>query len=303
MFRRRKEALLLVRYKTMQKLRSIWPVFAKWNRYGRPSPAWILRTSSKYDRRFALKHASSFNNVTTDEKFQYVTIDGKVFVWPKNAPIASLVQLLSELLQPNHPHHYDVEPTTICPGDIVLDIGACEGAFAAGAAEKGAETVLIEPSILMGEVIKRLFQLRDLPGPRIIQCLLGDTENETYFLDHPVSPGASRVVEQSVKSSYPVRTMTLDQFARMYLPHGLTYIKCDAEGWDAQILISGRETIKEYQPKIAVTTYHNVSDYRAISDYLESLGYRCSGKGLFFGGELRTLMLHGVPETRDKRQT
>jgi FkbM family methyltransferase len=154
----------------------------------------------------------------------------------------------------------------------------------------------------MGNVIKRLFELRNLPAPRIVQCLLGENESESYFLDDPDNPGASGVVEQPVKSSYAVRTMTLDEFARIHLPRGLTYIKCDAEGWDAQILMSGRETIKKYQPKIAVTTYHNAADYRTISDYLESLGYRCSGKGLLFrGGELRTVMLHGVPKTCDKR--
>ena len=65
--------------------------------------------------------------------------------------------------------------------------------------------------------------------------------------------------------------------------------------------MSGRETIKKYQPKIAVTTYHNAADYRTISNYLESLGYICSGKGLLFTGDIRTLMLHGVPKKFSKR--
>jgi FkbM family methyltransferase len=287
--------------KTVQKLRAIWPVFAKWNRYGRPSFGWLLHTSSKCDRLFALKHASSFHNVVVDEEFQYVTIDQQVFVWPKNAPTSSLIQLLSELLQTDHPHHYDVEPTTIGPTDIVLDIGACEGAFSAAAANKGAETIMIEPSRRMAKVINRLFELRHLPAPKIVQCLLGEDEKESHFLDDSDHPGASRAVEKAVISSYPVRTMTLDEFARNHLPRGLTYIKCDAEGWDARILMSGRETIKKYQPKIAVTTYHNAADYRIISNYLESLGYICSGKGLLFTGDIRTLMLHGVPKTFYKR--
>jgi FkbM family methyltransferase len=287
--------------KTVQKIRAIWPIFAEWNNYGRPSFGWLLRTSSKYDRRFALRHASSFDNVTADEEFQYVTIDHQIFVWPKNAPISSLVQLLSEVLQPDHPHHYNVAPTKIAPGDIVLDIGACEGAFSVDAANKGAEVILIEPSRRMGNVVNRLFKLRNLPAPKIVQCLLGEKAKESHFLDDSDHPGASRVVEQAVKSSYPVPMMTLDDFAQAYLPRGLTYIKCDAEGWDAQILMSGCKTIKRYQPKIAVTTYHNAGDYRKISNYLESLGYICLGKGLLFTGDLRTLMLHAVPKVSEKQ--
>ena len=286
----------------IQKLRAIWPVFAKWNAYGRPPFVWVFRTSKKCDRRFALKHAWSFQNVATDDKFQYVTINKQAFVWPKNAPISSLIQLLSELLQTDHPHHYDIEPTRIGAGDIVLDIGACEGAFSAAVATKGAEIILIEPSLSMGDVINRLFELRNLPAPRIFQCLLGENEKVSNFLDDSDNPGRSGVVERPVKSSYPVRTITLDEFARTNLPRGLTYIKCDAEGSDARILMSGRQTIKKYKPKIAVTTYHNVADYGTISNFLESLGYRCSGKGLLLSGNaFRTVMLHGVPNASDKR--
>jgi FkbM family methyltransferase len=286
----------------MQKLLAIWPVCAKWNAYGRPSIVWVFRTSKKCDLRFALRHAWSFQNVATDENFQYVTIDKQTFVWPKGAPIYSLIQLLSELLQTDHPHHYDAEPTKIGPDDIVLDIGACEGAFSAAVATKGAEIILIEPSLCMGNVINRLFTLRDLPAPRIFQCLLGENEKFSNFLDDSDNPGRSSVVDQPAKSSYPVRTMTLDAFARTNLPRGLTYIKCDAEGSDARILMSGRETIKKYKPKIAVTTYHNVADYGTISNFLISLGYRCSGKGLLLSGNaFRTVMLHGVPDASDQR--
>src|ERR1700726_1474226 len=151
----------------MEKLLAIWPVCAKWNAYGRPSIVWVFRTSKKCDLRFALRHAWSFQNVATDENFQYVTIDKQTFVWPKGAPISSLIQLLSELLQTDHPHHYGAEPTKIGPDDIVLDIGACEGAFSAAVASKGAEIILIEPSLSMGKVINRLFTLRDLPAPAI----------------------------------------------------------------------------------------------------------------------------------------
>ena len=102
------------------------------------------------------------------------------------------------------------------------------------------------------------------------------------------------MVERPSDLSYPVRVMTLDDFVRHYLPGGLTYIKCDAEGWDAKFLRRAGETIARYKPKIAVTTYHNAEDYRTIANFLTPLGYDCHGKGLLYfphQGEYRTLML------------
>ena len=65
--------------------------------------------------------------------------------------------------------------------------------------------------------------------------------------------------------------------------------------------MSGRETIKKYRPKIAVTTYHNATDYSVIATFLESLNYRCYGKGLLFSGDaFRTVMLHGVSKAGDQ---
>ena len=90
--------------------------------------------------------------------------------------------------------------------------------------------------------------------------------------------------------------LTLDEFALRHLQEGVTYIKCDAEGWDCKILKAGSALLKNYRPKISVTTYHNSGDYRDISENLHGLKYNCSGKGLLYScGTLRTLMLHAVP--------
>ena len=88
--------------------------------------------------------------------------------------------------------------------------------------------------------------------------------------------------------------LTLDEFAVRHLQKGVTYIKCDAEGWDWKILKAGCALLKK--SKISVTTYHNSTDYRGISEFLHGLNYSCSGKGLLYsGGAPRTLMLHAVP--------
>src|SRR4051812_37574004 len=115
---------------------------------------WLFRRSSQMDETFRKATAENFRSASEDGEFQYVTIAGKIYVWPKGAPLSGLAQILSELLQKEHPHHYDHPLTPLLPGDVVIDVGSCEGAFAAASVEKGASLVAIEPSRRMQGVIK-----------------------------------------------------------------------------------------------------------------------------------------------------
>jgi FkbM family methyltransferase len=258
-------------------------------------PKWLLRSSSICNNRFRRRHAENIAAATCDESFRYVQINGQSFVWPRQAPVETLTTMLSEILQPDHPHFYDVPPTTLMPGDTVLDIGCCEGTFSAYAAEKGATVFSIEPSVKMAAVIERLFELRKLERPHITQCLLGSEEDTMYFLDDEENPGGSRIVPNGTAGAYPVQCLTLAGFSRDVVHKKVDYIKCDAEGADYEIIKSGAEMIKRDRPKIAITTYHNYDDYRKISGFLGGLGYRCTPKGLLFSGDrYRPLMLHGV---------
>jgi FkbM family methyltransferase len=262
---------------------------------GNPSISWLLHTTSPLDSKFIRKHRSELRQIARDADFQYLRIDNQIFAWPKEAPIEPLLHILSELLQTHHPHHYNVPPTAVERGDMVLDIGACEGAFSAFAVEQGAEAIMVEPSRSMASVIKRLFELRKLPSPIIVQCLLGDKAGELHYEDNPNNPGASRLASHATDLSYPVPVLTLDEFVAKYLLRGVTLIKCDAEGSDAKIIISGRQTLLKYKPKLAITTYHNSDDYQIMEQFLLSLGCGCKGKGLLYcAGAFRTLMLHGA---------
>jgi FkbM family methyltransferase len=265
-------------------------------RYGNPSLKWLFHTSSRCDARFEARFGEAFKQIPSDAEFLYVVINRETFVWPKSTPIGCLKQILSELIQEDHPHHYDVPPTKITANDIVLDIGACEGAFAASAMAKGAKVMLVEPSRTMQRVIRQLFMLRELGEPRLFEYLLGDVHAQIQFLEDGGNPGGSRAVPGRTVDTYPVEMLTLDEFALRHLQKGVTYIKCDAEGWDYKILKAGSALLKKYRPKISVTTYHNRTDYRDISELLHGLNYSCSGKGLLYSGDaLRTLMLHAVP--------
>lgn len=254
------------------------------------SPKWLLQSSSAEEQSFVKKAQVVMD---TAGEFNVITVNGESYLWPKQAELNTLLIIASELTNPRHPHHYMAEKTTIAPGDVVIDIGACEGSFSARAAELGAEVIAVEPSVIMTRLIYALFELRGLPKPRVANTLLGTAAGEMHFVDDVDNPGASRIVPQAEAGSHSVMVTTLDDMVAELKLSKLNYIKCDAEGADVGILKSGRKTLEKFHPKIAVTTYHNSTDYAELFHYFRDLGYTLKGKGLLYSnGEFRVIMLH-----------
>jgi FkbM family methyltransferase len=100
-----------------------------------------------------------------------------------------ILQLLSEILTPGHPHQYQHGPTMIGTDDIVLDIGACEGSFSALVTARCKRVIAVEPSLSMCRLIEELFRLRNEPCPRILNCLLGSESGKAHFLENVENPG------------------------------------------------------------------------------------------------------------------
>jgi FkbM family methyltransferase len=249
---------------------------------------WLLRTQARLNRRFARRAV-----VSTQSDGQ-VVVNGQIYVWPPDAALDSLLSLLAELNQPEHPHQYLWGPTRIAPGDVCLDIGACEGAFAARVATLGAEVICIEPSRLMGTVIRRLFQLRGLPAPRIEAVALGPRSETARFHDDGRNPGASQIGD----AGYDLRVETLDECVERLALSRLDFIKCDAEGMDVDIITSGPKTLRRLRPKIAITTYHDDAHFADLARFLTALGYRIVGKGFHrVNHRFRVVMLHAWPST------
>ena len=214
------------------------------------SKRWLANTGSKLDKEFAMGLIAT---IKEDGPYQIVTVQGTDFLWPRYAKLEGLYQILSELTNANHPHQYIYGETDITPSDVVLDIGACEGTFSAKAAELGARPLIVEPSKFMCKMIKRLFEIRGLAEPSIYPCLIGQEPGAAHFIDNDQNPGASRVSDIQAPGSYVVEVKTLDQLSAE-IDAKITFIKCDAEGFDVGILKSGREFLKSNRPKVAVTT-------------------------------------------------
>lgn len=253
------------------------------------SKRWLFRTGSKLDRRF--KSRTSFSVEQTGD-FQQVTVNGQIFLWPRNSDVQGLLQILSEVMTPYHPHQYLFGPTDIEPNDVVLDIGACEGAFSALATDRCKRVIAIEPSRTMSQLIAELFHVRQQVCPQILNCLLGSESSKAYFVENVKNPGASRISNHPVPEAYELQILTLDEAVDL-MEQKPTFIKCDAEGAELGIFSGGKKFLTDFHPKLAITTYHTDHDFRALHDLLKSLDYRVMGKGFLYSqGTLRVQMIH-----------
>jgi FkbM family methyltransferase len=251
---------------------------------------WLLHTSSRLDRQFVRENEVQ---VTPYGEYNRVEIQGQTLLWPSDAPMIPLLQIASELLSPGHPHHYEYRHTRVTPDDVVLDIGACEGSFAALVTSRSRHVIAVEPSKAMCDLMRKLFALRQERCPEIVNCLLGNEPSVAHFKEDLANPGASRISSQAVPGSYPVPVRTLDDLIEE-LAEKPTFIKCDAEGAEYGIFSGGQHFLRAFHPRLAITTYHNDRDYMEVHRLLKSLGYRVEGKGFLYTGlgVVRGHMIH-----------
>ena len=250
---------------------------------------WLLYPPNLIDRRFRRRARV---RVEHNAGHQIVWVNGHQYVWPEGMDLGPLLNVVSELTTPFHPNQYLWGPTTVGKDDVVLDIGSCEGSFAAVVAELGARPIAVEPSQRMQQVIRHLFQLRGLKAPEIVGCLLSSERGRLPFMEDVANAGHSRI-STGHPAAETMDVRTLDDVVESLKLERCDFIKCDAEGADVDIIMGGARTLATFRPKLAICTYHADDHYVHLRRHLLQLGYRVRGKGfLNAGGHLRVIMLH-----------
>jgi FkbM family methyltransferase len=149
-----------------------------------------------------------------DGEFDTVRVNGRKYVWPAYAPMEALLDLVAEQEMWCHPNRYLWGRTDIAHGDVVLDIGACEGSFSALAAERGGVVIAVEPSLVMGEALQLLFRLRGLKPPTLCDASTSSsaTPRARTCASSGVGPEPSRSTDRSWRSAPTMGTRTTRSF-------------------------------------------------------------------------------------------
>lgn len=144
-------------------------------------------------------------------------------------------------------------------GDVVIDAGAWIGDFSAYAASKGATAYAFEPC---EETYQWLQQTSELNGNLIkpVRLGLGDENCKMRISNNGSNSGANSLVLESVERNELVKVVTLDSFVEEHQLTHVDFIKSDIEGFERNLLMGARETLKKFAPKLAICTYHLPDD-------------------------------------------
>lgn len=238
----------------------------------------------------------------SDGDFDWVTVGEFAVAWPRGVPATRLIDALVELSEPSNGHYY-FSRTRIPAGGTVLDVGACEGAFAVLAVQKfdAARVWCFEPGRTMSNALRITARRHGIERQMVpVPLALGATQGRVVFYEATNDPlGATTDANGAHADALPneVSLTTIDEWTAATGVPAVDFIKIDAEGSDLDVLRGARETLRRSRPAIAVTTYHHQRHAEQIADYLRDLdlGYEISLRGIVvFDDVPRPVMLHAT---------
>ena len=213
--------------------------------------------------------------------------------WPTEGSLARLADGLAELWTPSNAHYFFVPMTMVDAGDVVVDVGCCEGAFALECLRRyqASEVWCFEPSPRMAAALAITAERNNLGDRMHVEpAAVSNASGSVQFYETAADPlgGSAHDRTGSMNEAdgdsivSTVAKTTLDDWARARSIQRLDYLKIDAEGDDLAVLEGARECLERWRPKIEVTPYHRPEHCELISVYLRSLnlGYRFQVKGI-----------------------
>lgn len=165
-------------------------------------------------------------------------------------------------------------------GDIAIDAGGCWGEttmyFAHEVGDRG-RVVSFEfiPSNLA--VMRINMDRNPVLAPRVTlveQPIWSHSGLKLFYVDW--GPG-SRVTDNESQYQYDgtCETLSIDDMVRQLKLPRVDFIKMDIEGAEFPALRGAEQTIRSYRPKLAISIYHQLSDFVTIPRFLSelNLGY------------------------------
>ena len=159
---------------------------------------------------------------------------------------------------------------------IVIDIGANIGSFSLYAAALGAKKVYaFEPVKATYELLKENIRNNNFGDIIIpINKALGEKEEtKQIFFSNAGDVGATmnqQMRKDNVKS-INIDIIPLDKFIKENKISRVDFIKMDVEGYEEQVLLGAKETIKKWKPILSFSAYHLPTDKERLPKIVKSI--------------------------------
>jgi FkbM family methyltransferase len=153
-------------------------------------------------------------------------------------------------------------------GDVVLDCGANVGTFVRYCLKRGAKKVIaIEPAPENIEVLRRNF-VKEIAEGRVVVYPKGVWDKDDFLelhTDPHNSAADSFVIEKKGWGAVEkVPLTTIDKLVAELQLEKVDFVKMDIEGAEPNALQGGVETIRKFQPRLAISVYHQADHPKRV---------------------------------------
>jgi FkbM family methyltransferase len=166
---------------------------------------------------------------------------------------------------------YELDSLKLNSGDVVFDCGASLGMFSAVASAKGCNVHAFEP---IHEVIENyLIKTASWnPNIKVVEAALWD-KNEILEFEIKQDRISSHVTgtqncPSDTREKRKIQAFSIDEYVRNNGVERIDFIKADIEGAERYMLKGAKETLKRYQPKLSLCTYHLPDDPKVMREII-----------------------------------
>ena len=158
------------------------------------------------------------------------------------------------------------------PNDVVIDAGASIGMFTAKASIQAGDSGVVyafEPCPENFSWLKR--NTEKLKNVKLFQKALWSSSGvKTLYINNGNFGGNSLypLPPEQLLQSIDVETTTIDETVQ----GKVDFLKIDVEASEAELLMGAKETLRKYNPFIAIEI-HSIPHYHMVNEYLKGFGY------------------------------
>lgn len=162
---------------------------------------------------------------------------------------------------------------------VAVDVGAHVGLWSMHLAKRFENVIAFEPVAGFRKCFAKNAWIR---GVKLFPCALGAAPGKVRMVIDPADTGGTHVAQQNV-GDHPGWTelRTLDSFDLQ----GVDFIKIDCEGYEAQVIVGARETLKRCRPCVIVEQKQHIMSKNSFAT-----GTPAVNSLLEMGAQLRTVM-------------
>lgn len=167
---------------------------------------------------------------------------------------------------------YEYGNVSMNEGDVVFDLGANIGMSACQSAAKKCRVYAFEPNALLIDDIKKQSEIYN--GMIIpVNYACSDFVGTAVFADNEEGHNTTGKIMDSDTGNI-VNVITIDKFVEENNIERVDFIKADIEGAERDMLKGAANTLKKFEPKLAICTYHLPDDKEVLERIVKEINPR-----------------------------